>query len=63
MRRFNAWLLTFDQMGPDVKFNIRGEETHQTWLGLMFSVIIMVLTSLYAYFQFNSLIGYGSTLE
>ena len=56
-------LANFDRMGQDIAFKIRGEHVFPSYLGLVLSFVLCVLTALYGYFLFMSLIEYGNTQE
>ena len=50
-------------LGQDIKFNIKGKESHPSFLGLLLSVAVIITTSVYAYFQFMDMKDYNNTQE
>ena len=54
-------LLAFDILGENVNFNVGGQSSHQSVLGLVVSLAIFVLVGAYGFKKFIVMLEYQET--
>ena len=52
-------LLLLDTTGKGINFSIKGQDTFKTYLGVVTTMVILFLTSIYGYLQYMQMIEYG----
>ena len=52
---------SLDLFGEGVSLEVDGQATHKTWVGALFSLVIIVVTISYAVTRFEVMRKYGDT--
>ena len=60
-KQLKKGLLSLDIFGEGIGFNINGEATHKSYVGLFFSIIIFTTMTAFGIKQFDTMINYEDT--